>query len=143
MGALPGLRLTAVSPLVETEPVGGPPQGDYLNAVVLGECELSPWRLLPACQRIESAAGRQRRERWGPRTLDIDIIDVGNRRQDHPRLQLPHPRAGERAFVLVPWSLAAPDATLAGRPVAELRELAPDRGGVRVWQGDPDWVAAE
>ncbi|MGI8776573.1 MAG: 2-amino-4-hydroxy-6-hydroxymethyldihydropteridine diphosphokinase [Acidimicrobiales bacterium] len=107
------LPLRAVSSVYETEPVGGPEQACYLNAVVLAE--VGPGiDLLELAQRVEAAQGRQRRERWGPRTLDVDVIAVGGSRSDNPALTLPHPRAHERAFVLVPWAEADPAAVLPG-----------------------------
>ena len=124
--AEPGLRVTALSPVVETDPVGGPEQPDYLNAVVLATTRLSPLELLAACQRVERAHGRDRSAgavRWGARTLDVDVVAVGDVVADSERLQLPHPRARERAFVLVPWLAADPAAVLpgpGGGPVADL-----------------------
>lgn len=129
-----GLRVVGRSPIVATDPVGGPAQGEYLNAVVQVECWLAPFELLDACQQIEADHDRIRGERWGPRTLDIDIITYGQLVDDHERLHLPHPRAFERAFVLVPWSQLDPDAQLPGPnggPVALLAERAPDLRGVR------------
>jgi 2-amino-4-hydroxy-6-hydroxymethyldihydropteridine diphosphokinase len=107
----PGLDFVAVSPVYETDPVGGPPdQRPYFNAVVIGRTmTLGPRALL------ETAFGRIRAEPWGPRTLDVDLIMVGDLMSDDPELTLPHPLAHERAFVLVPWSQADPGATLPGR----------------------------
>lgn len=114
-------RCTAVSGVYETAPVGGPPQDDYLNAVLLGRCDLPPAGLLGLTQAAEAALHRVRVERWGPRTLDVDIIAYGDERSADPVLSLPHPRAHERAFVLVPWLEADPAAVLPGRgPVAGL-----------------------
>ena len=127
--------MVAVSPVVETDPVGGPEQPDYLNAVVLGTTGLSGPELLAACQQVEADHDRVREIRWGPRTLDVDVIAYGETVSDDPVLTLPHPRAHERGFVLVPWSLADPDAVLpgpAGGPVADLAARAADRDGVRV-----------
>lgn len=129
-----GLRVVGRSPVVETDPVGGPAQSAYLNAIVLVDCWLPPFDLLDACQRIEAEHGRERGTRWGPRTLDIDIITYGELVDDHERLHLPHPRAHQRAFVLVPWSMVDPDAHLPGADggsVKTLAERAPDRLGVR------------
>jgi 2-amino-4-hydroxy-6-hydroxymethyldihydropteridine diphosphokinase len=116
LAAADGVEVVAVSPVYETEPVGGPEQGDYLNAVVVVETTLSPPALLALAQSLEAAAGRVRAERWGPRVLDVDVVDAGGESRCDPDLVLPHPRAGERAFVLVPWLAADPDATL-GRTV--------------------------
>lgn len=116
----PGLDFVAVSPVYETDPVGGPEQGPYLNAVVIADSSLEPRTLLERAESVETAFGRVRAERWGARTLDVDLIMVGDVVSDDPDLTLPHPRAHERAFVLVPWLQADPDATLAGRRVADL-----------------------
>lgn len=129
-----GLRVVARSQVVETDPVGGPAQGLYLNAVVLVDCWLPPFELLEVCHRIEADHDRARDVRWGPRTLDIDIITYGELVDDDERLTLPHPRAHERAFVLVPWAQVDPDAHLPGfhgGQVATLAAQAPDRLGLR------------
>ena len=112
--------LVAVSPIYETGPVlagrdegsSGPlsgEQGPYLNAVVELDTDLSPRELLEVCRRLESAAGRVRLERWGPRTLDVDVLLVGDEAVDEPDLQVPHPRMWERGFVLIPLADLAPD----------------------------------
>lgn len=115
LAAVPGLRLTAASPVYRTAPVGGPEQPDYLNAVVLAETILAPLDLLAATQRIEQAHHRVRDVRWGPRTLDIDVLAIDDLVVDEPELTVPHPRAHERAFVLVPWSDVAPETVVPGR----------------------------
>ena len=128
---LPGIRVTAVSPVYETVPVGGPAQPDYLNAVVLADAARPPRELLDRLHEIEAAFDRVRVVRWGPRTLDIDVVDFGGERSDDPGLTLPHPRAHERAFVLGPWRDVDPDAALPGHgPVAGLLAKA-DRSGLR------------
>jgi 2-amino-4-hydroxy-6-hydroxymethyldihydropteridine diphosphokinase len=128
---LPGVRVTAVSPVYETVPVGGPAQPDYLNAAVLADAALPARELLDRLHEIEAAFDRVRLVRWGPRTLDIDVITFGRERSDDPELTLPHPRAHERAFVLAPWHDADPDAELPGRGrVGELLAKA-DRAGLR------------
>jgi len=115
------LPCTAVSSVYQTAPVGGPPQDDYLNAVLLARSALSARQILDRAQAAEAALHRVRDERWGPRTLDVDVIACGAERSDDPELTLPHPRAHERAFVLVPWLEVAPDAVLPGHgPVAGL-----------------------
>lgn len=112
------LDLVAVSPVYQTTAVGGPAQDDYLNAVVIGWTDLPPRGLLSELHAIESEAGRTREVRWGPRTLDLDLIQYGDPAfdtdvsSDRPFLVLPHPRAHERGFVLAPWADADPDATL-------------------------------
>jgi 2-amino-4-hydroxy-6-hydroxymethyldihydropteridine diphosphokinase len=132
--AIGGLRETdvlAISPVYETAPVGGPPQPDYLNAVLLIQTGLPPRDLLDAIGAIEAGFGRVRAERFGPRTLDIDIISYQGQVSDDPELTLPHPRAHERLFVLLPWSDLDPGAELPGRgPVAALL-AGLDRAGVR------------
>ena len=98
-----GDRVVAVSPVYETEPVGGPPgQQDYLNIVVELDTDQTPRQLLGLCRRLEAAAGRVRGERWGPRTLDVDVLLVGELRVDEPDLVVPHPRMHERRFVMAP-----------------------------------------
>jgi len=116
----PELTFVAVSPVYETDPVGGPEQGAYLNAVVIAESALEPRALLDRAHSVENTFGRVRLERWGARTLDVDLITVGDVVMDDPDLTLPHPRAHERAFVLVPWVRADPGAVLSGRRVADL-----------------------
>ncbi|MGO8956076.1 MAG: 2-amino-4-hydroxy-6-hydroxymethyldihydropteridine diphosphokinase [Streptosporangiaceae bacterium] len=116
-----GLCCRAVSSVFETDPVGGPAQGNFLNAVLLAGSALPAADILVRCQAAEAAAGRIRTERWGPRTLDVDIIACGDETSLRPELTLPHPRAHERVFVLVPWLEVAPDAALPGfGPVAQL-----------------------
>jgi 2-amino-4-hydroxy-6-hydroxymethyldihydropteridine diphosphokinase len=123
--------VVAVSPVYETAPVGGPPQPDYLNAVLLIQTGLPPRDLLAAIYGIEADFGRVRAERFGPRTLDVDIIDYAGQVSDDPALTLPHPRAHERAFVLAPWHDLDPDAALPGHgPIAGLLASL-DRAGVR------------
>ena len=135
LARVPGLVLTGVSPVVESAPVrlpgtaaaelSDPEQLPFLNAVVVGRTTLAPLDLLAACQRVEAGHGRVRRERWGPRTLDVDVVDLGGAvARDDERLLLPHPRAHERAFVLVPWSLADPGAHLPGAGGGAVEELA-------------------
>jgi 2-amino-4-hydroxy-6-hydroxymethyldihydropteridine diphosphokinase len=100
----------AVSPVYETDPVGGPSgQGQYLNCVVELDTALPPRRLLGICHRLESAADRVRTERWGPRTLDVDILLVGDLVVDEPDLQIPHKLLRERRFVLQPLRDLAPE----------------------------------
>jgi len=115
------IRVVAVSSVYETAPVGGPDQPPYLNAVVNIETSLAPNELLDVACEVEESQGRVRRERWGPRTLDVDLIVVGDEVSDDAALTLPHPRAHERAFVLIPWNEIDPDALIPGvGPVAEL-----------------------
>ncbi len=127
----PGLRVLGVSPVYETDPVGGPDQPDYLNAVVVAEGRHSPRTLLERALAVENAFDRVREVRWGPRTLDVDVIVVGELVVDEPDLEVPHPRAAGRAFVLVPWLDVDAAAELPGSgPVAALVEQL-GRDGVR------------
>lgn len=99
-----------VSPLYETDPVGGPPgQGAYLNCVVELQTTRTPRELLALAQAAEAAARRVRVERWGPRTLDVDVLLVGDEEVNEPDLTVPHPRMWERGFVLVPLGDLAPE----------------------------------
>jgi 2-amino-4-hydroxy-6-hydroxymethyldihydropteridine diphosphokinase len=113
--AAPGLGFRAVSPVYETRPVGGPGQPDYLNAVIAVETALPARAILDRAHRVEDALRRVREVHWGPRTLDVDLIVVGDEVSDDPELTLPHPRAHERAFVLAPWRDIEPDAEIPGR----------------------------
>jgi len=128
---LPGVRVTAVSPVYETVPVGGPEQPDYLNAVVLAQTTATARELLDQVHEIEAAFDRVRVVRWGPRTLDIDIIAFDDERSADPALTLPHPRAHERAFVLAPWRDVDPDATLPGHGLVADLLAGADRTGLR------------
>lgn len=113
--------IVAVSPVYETAPWGPVPQDDYLNAVmIVQDRSAAPRDWLDRAHAAETAARRSRGVRWGPRTLDVDVIAVDDVVSDDPVLTLPHPRAAERAFVLVPWLAVAPDARLGATPVAEL-----------------------
>ena len=106
--ALPTLRQFHVSPLYRTAPIG-PPQPDYLNACAIAETCLEPQALLEQLQILEAAAGRERLEHWGPRTLDLDLLLYGDRQIQTPTLTVPHPYLTERAFVLIPLAAIAPD----------------------------------
>lgn len=113
--------VVAVSPVYETGPVGGPPgQGPYLNLVAELRTAATPRELLAVAQRAETAAGRTRPARWGPRTLDVDILLVGELVVEEADLQVPHPRMWERGFVLVPMADLAPE-LVAGRLTAAMR----------------------
>ncbi len=115
----------AVSPVYETDPVGGPPgQPQYLNVVVQLSTVLGPRELLEVARRLEGEAGRARAERFGPRTLDVDVLLVGDLEVDEPDLVVPHPRMWERRFVLVPLSDLAPElvpATVLAHATGEVR----------------------
>ncbi|MEX0913667.1 MAG: 2-amino-4-hydroxy-6-hydroxymethyldihydropteridine diphosphokinase [Demequina sp.] len=123
-----GIEVRSTSPLVRTPPAGGPPQDHYLNAVVRIHTALAPRELLGACQGIEMVYGRERSETNGPRTIDIDVIaydDAVGRTAD---LEIPHPRAHERNFVLAPWMAMEPDAVLPGPAGGRVTDLAAQVG---------------
>lgn len=105
-------EVKAVSSYFVTKPVGGPEQPDYLNAVCILESELPALDLLAVLQGIEKSLGREREVRWGPRTIDLDLIQYGSLLSAAVELELPHPRAHERRFVLEPWCEIEPDAIL-------------------------------
>ena len=121
LAELPASQLIACSPLYRSAPVGGPPdQPDYVNAVAALDTALDPDELLIALQAVEIQQGRTRTVRWGPRTLDLDVLLYGSLQRDDPWLTLPHPRLQERAFVLYPLYDIAPDLTLpGGGPLSE------------------------
>ena len=106
------LEVIAVSSYFTTAPVGGPEQPNYLNAVLIAECELPAAQLLALLHGIEKALGRKRIEHWGPRTIDLDLIQYGGILSYADELLLPHPRAHERRFVLEPWLSIDPEAIL-------------------------------
>ena len=131
------------SDIYETEPIG-PDQPSYLNQVIVGTCSLRPRDLLEVVRAIEAALGRTREDevRWGPRTIDIDILTLGDLVVDEPDLHLPHPELSERRFVLVPWCEVEPEAVVPASPrgaggiVRELLaalEARGDRAGVVRW----------
>lgn len=126
-----GVEVVKISPVARTRPVGGPDgQPDYLNQVIEVETQLSPHALLDVAQQVENDHNRVREERWGPRSLDVDIVTYAGATIDSPRLQVPHPSAAERAFVLMPWSWMDPVAILHGQPVRELAAQAQDADDV-------------
>lgn len=133
------VRLCQVSQVVQTKPVGGPgDQPDFLNMVMEVETSLEPLELLRHCQAVENSHHRVREVRWGPRTLDVDIITYGELAMDSEELTIPHPRAAERAFVLQPWSWMDPAATLNGVPVGELAQQAGDLAGLEPYDPNED-----
>lgn len=148
LAALDEVELTGLSPLVQTDPVGGVEQPVYLNAVALVRTSRPAVDLLAALHGIEAAHGRTREVRWGARTLDLDLVQYGDPREGTEErsdgqdtaagLVLPHPRAGERAFVLAPWALVDPAAMLGEESVAALAARAADAAGVRP---GPAWPA--
>ena len=146
-----GFQIDDVSPIMRTKPVLAPgqaPQPDYWNAVVVGSAIVTPDELFAQTSRIERELGRERHERWGARTVDIDIIQIEGLASADPVLTLPHPRAKDRAFVLAPWLLCDPDAVLEGvGRVSDLLAHTPDREGiidaVDDWLEDPAAVTAD
>lgn len=129
--ATPGLKITGISSVYETTPVGMVDQPDFLNLVVVTESTLASMVMLERALAIEDAFARVRTVQWGPRTVDVDLIAVGDRVLNGADLTLPHPRAHERAFVLVPWLEVEPDAVLVGHGrIADLL-AGLDASGVR------------
>jgi len=112
LSADPALINARASSLYRTSPVGGVEQPDFVNAVVVADTDLEPDELLAIAMAVEQWHGRVRDVRWGPRTLDVDVLALGELTSADPRIVLPHPRAHERAFVLVPWAEVDPTATL-------------------------------
>ena len=110
----------AASPVFATPPWGVTDQDEFLNAVLIVDVDCTPLELLRRGQKLEEAAERVRVRHWGPRTLDVDIVQIDGVTSDDPELTLPHPYAHERAFVLVPWLAADEHAELNGTPVREL-----------------------
>ncbi|HEY5888060.1 MAG TPA: 2-amino-4-hydroxy-6-hydroxymethyldihydropteridine diphosphokinase [Acidimicrobiales bacterium] len=132
LGEHPQVVVTAVSGLWRTAAIGGLEQPDFLNAVVLADTSLEPAALLGLAHELEEAAGRVRSVRWGPRTLDVDILAFDSERTADPALTLPHPRAHERSFVLAPWSEVDPQFVLTpvgqpGRTVAQWARTVGDQ----------------
>ena len=126
LAAPPGIRVARSSRVYETEPVGGPEQPDYLNAVIEVRTDLEPRGLLGVCLDVEATMGRVRSVRWGPRSIDIDVLTYGDETVDEPGLVVPHPRMHERGFVLMPLGELCADPPLpGGRSLASLR-LGPD-----------------
>lgn len=135
--AVRGVIWNAASSLYETAPVGPVrDQPAFLNQVAIGETELAPRALLEACLAVEQAAGRRRTQRWGPRTLDLDILLYDDRQIDEPGLVVPHPEMLRRAFVLVPLAEVAPDWAIPGdgRTPRALRAGLMDHEEVRLWR---------
>lgn len=130
LACLPQSRLAGQSSLYASDPLGPADQPRYVNAVAALDTELQPWQLLDALQRIEQEQGRVRKaERWGPRTLDLDILLFGERRIDDERLTVPHYHMHDRPFVLYPLAELAPTLVLPdGRPLSELLAACPFTG---------------
>lgn len=115
-----GCRILAASSIWKTPPWGRTDQPAFLNACIRVETDLAPRALLDLCLSTETALGRVRSEKWGPRTLDLDVLDVDGRTVDEPGLVLPHPFLAERAFVLLPLAEIVADRTIGGRTVAAM-----------------------
>jgi 2-amino-4-hydroxy-6-hydroxymethyldihydropteridine diphosphokinase len=126
--AEPGLRVRASSRVWETTPVGGPPQPDYLNAVIRIETDLSARDLLDVARRVETRLGRIRKERWGARTMDVDVLLYDDEEVDESDLVVPHPRMKQRAFVLLPLLDLEPDPVLPDG--TRLKDVRVDTDGV-------------
>ncbi len=135
LGRAQNITVSAVSPLYETEPVGGPRQGLYLNACAALDTALSPVKLLKLMLDVENSLGRVRKRRWGPRTLDLDLLIYESLLMKTPTLTLPHPRMTERLFVLAPLSHIAPNLIIpgTGRTVSEFKSFL-DPGGVKPYK---------
>lgn len=138
-----GAELRAVSALYETAPVGGPPQPAYLNAAVRLDVDRDPEALLESLHAIELSSGRRREGRWGPRTLDLDVLWIAGRTVATPTLTVPHPRLHERAFALVPLLDVVPDATdpRSGAPYSAVANRLGTAGIRRV--ASPGWHTGE
>lgn len=135
---LPGSRLVRHSPLYRSAPIGPPDQPDYVNAVAMLATELDPFDLLDALQLIEERHGRERSVRWGPRTLDLDLLLYADRHIDSPRLKVPHPQMHRRAFVLVPLHDIAPQLTVPGHgALSTLLAVVDGQGLQPVDEDDP------
>ena len=135
LAASPALDNLVVSPVYETVPVvgpDGPSQPDYLNAILIADTSLPADAILELARAAEAARHRVRVQRWGPRTLDVDVIVVGDEITEEPELTLPHPWAHERAFVLVPWHDVDPDAEIPGRGKVANLVATVDTTGVRL-----------
>jgi 2-amino-4-hydroxy-6-hydroxymethyldihydropteridine diphosphokinase len=133
-----GLILAGVSGIYETAPVGGVEQGAFLNMVCRLSVSLCPFDLLDALLNIENKLGRKRSVRWGPRTIDLDILLYDGERIETDSLTVPHPRMFERAFVLVPLGDVYPDREIEGRPLDELINECPDRKGITLYKSAKD-----
>ncbi len=129
-----GVEILKISSYYETAPFGPVPQDNFINIVAKARTALPPLALLEAVHRVEAACGRERLVRWGPRTLDIDILLYGSRVMTEPQLQLPHPGIQDRAFVLIPWAEIAPAKIVPGLgTVAALLALLPQVEQEKVW----------
>lgn len=134
------LDVVAVSPLYRTPPWGLAEQPDFLNAVAEVTTSLEPRPLLDLCLSVEADLKRVRRERWGPRLIDVDILIYGDRRISEPGLEVPHPRMLERPFVVIPMAEIAPDMRIGGKSMREHARMS-DHSGIERMTGDGNWWA--
>ncbi|MFJ7640605.1 2-amino-4-hydroxy-6-hydroxymethyldihydropteridine diphosphokinase [Peribacillus sp. NPDC046944] len=132
----PHIKLVSCSSLYETDPVGYTDQDCFLNAVIKVETDLTPEDLLRACMQVEQELGRKRNVRWGPRTLDLDILLYNHENVETEILSIPHPRMHERAFVIIPLMELESDIILPkmNTSLSDLLEKIPDKEGVRLWK---------
>jgi len=138
LAAADGVKTLAVSSLYETEPWGKKDQPSFLNIAVSQQTTLSPEELLALAQAVETELGRMRHERWGPRTVDVDILHIEGVERKTPTLTLPHPFMTERAFVLVPLAEIAPDLVVMGRTVEAWEKSVDDGSVIRV--AGQEWI---
>lgn len=138
LSTTPGVGLVGVSRLYKTPPWGKTDQDWFFNACAVIATDLSPHALLDLCLSIERSLKRVRTERWGPRTIDIDVLSIDGVRLEDERLSLPHPRMTERAFVMVPLADLVPEASVAGRTVRDWAETS-DRAGIEIASDRADW----
>ncbi len=136
----PDIELIAVSSLYTTPPWGNSEQPDFLNAVAELRTKLDPRGLLNKCLDVERSLKRERKDRWGPRIIDLDIIAYGHRQVQESDLQLPHPRLAERAFVLVPLAEIAPEFCIGGNAVHELLCVV-DADGIKQEAAGDSWLS--
>ena len=133
-----GLDIVGVSSLYSTPPWGLEDQPDFLNCCLEAKTQLDPHSVLSLCQSVEKIGGRTRKIRWGPRTIDIDILFYEGYESSTSILELPHPRICDRAFVLVPLSELSPDLRLSGSKVSDLSSMI-DSSGIDIFDSSPDW----
>ena len=131
LGEADGVRLECVSGIYETEPWGHRDQPGFLNLALRLQTHLSPLQLLDCCQQIEARLGRERREKWGPRTIDIDLLYIPGVHLDTERLTLPHPYMFQRSFVLVPLEEIAGKEAFESRSLADWLQACTDTGGIQ------------